>query len=256
MRYEHIMTAAMHCVVFVGIACTALAQQPVPAAGRPGQAAGGGRGGGRPALFLREEWKQVPGGGGRPALFLREEWKQVPGGGEHPVTPEAVANPNLELKLYGTSSKEIQLTGSAQDENNPIHVWTGLCTTPCAVALRDKNNFADLTGLARIRWVTKVSGFHQVRPIVKLADGTWLVGDHTDGSSVDWLQSEFSLADVRWLKLDINGVITKGSWVDKPDLSRIDEVGFADLLPGSGHGQGGWSDVAAIEVFGKSVKRQ
>src|SRR5216684_2942422 len=115
----------------------------------------------------------------RPPLFLKEEWKQTPAGGEHPVVPsEALSNPNLELKLYGSTSKEIQLTGSAQDENKPVHLWTGGCTTPCAVALRDKNNYGDLTGLARIRWVTKVSGFHQVRPIVKLADGTWLVGDH------------------------------------------------------------------------------
>ena len=106
----------------------------------------------------------------RPPLFFREEWKQTPAGGEHPVNPsEALSNPNLELRLYG---KEILLTGSTQDENNPIHLWTGTCTTPCAVSLRDKNNYADLTGLARIRWLTKVSGFHQVRPIVKLADGT------------------------------------------------------------------------------------
>ena len=70
----------------------------------------------------------------RPPLFLREEWKQTPAGGEHPVVPsEALSNPNLELKLYGSTSKEIQLTGGAQDENNPVHLWTGLCTTPCAV---------------------------------------------------------------------------------------------------------------------------
>jgi len=87
---------------------------------------------------------------GRPPLFFREEWKQVPGGGEHPITADAVASANLELKLYGTSSKEIQLTGSAQDDNNPIHLWTGLCTTPCAAALKDKNNFVDLSGLGRI----------------------------------------------------------------------------------------------------------
>src|ERR1700730_17860860 len=149
----------------------------------------------------------------RPPLFLKEEWKQTAAGGGHPVVPaEALSNPNLELKLYGATSKEIQLTGSAQDENNPIHLWTGTCTTPCAVALREKNNYADLTGLARIRWVTKVSGFHQVRPIVRLADGTWLVGDHTDGSISDWLQSEFLLADVRWLRLDINAVVTKGNF--------------------------------------------
>jgi hypothetical protein len=184
----------------------------------------------------------------RPPLFFREEWKQTAAGGEHPVDPaEALSNPNLELKLYG---KEVLLTGSASDENNPIHLWTGVCTTPCAVALRDRNNHGDLAGLA-----TKVSGFHQVRPIVKLADGTWLVGDHTDGSTLDWLQSDFSLAEVRWLRLDIATVITKGSIVDRPDLSRVDEIGFVDLMPGSGHGPGGWIDVAAIEVFGKPVKR-
>ena len=189
----------------------------------------------------------------RPPLFFREEWKQTAAGGEHPVNPsEALSNPNLELKVYG---KEVLLTGSPQDENNPVHLWTGVCTTPCAVALRDKNSFGDLTGLARIRWVTKVSGFHQVRPIVKLADGTWLVGDHTDGSTLDWLQSDFSVAEVRWLRLDINTVVTKGNVVEKPDLSKVDEIGFVDLMPGSGHGPGGWIDVATIEVFGKSNRR-
>jgi hypothetical protein len=189
----------------------------------------------------------------RPPLFLREEWKQTPAGGEHPVNPlEALANPNLELRMYG---KEMLMTGSAQDETNPVHLWTGLCATPCAATLRDTSNFADLTGLARIRWVTKVSGFHQVRPIVKLADGTWLVGDHADGSTLDWLQNDFSLADVRWLRLDISSVVTKGNLVEKPDLSKVDEIGFVDLVPGSGHGPGGWIDVATIEVFGKPVKR-
>ena len=162
---------------------------------------------------------------------------------------------NLELKLYGSSGKEIQELGSATDPNNPPHVWTGLCTSPCAVALRDKGNYVDLTGLAKIRWLTKVSGFHQVHPIVKLADGTWLVGDHADGSTVDWHDSEFSISEVRWLKMDIDKVLTKGNWVEHPDLSKVDEVGFTDLLPGSGHGPGGWSDVAWFEVYGKPVKR-
>ncbi len=189
----------------------------------------------------------------RPPLFFREEWKQTAAGGEHPVNPsEALSNPNLELKLYG---KDMLMTGSAQDDNNPVHLWTGLCTTPCAATLRDKRNYGDLSGLARIRWVTKVSGFHQVRPIVRLADGTWLVGDHIDGSTLDWLQSDFSLADLRWLHVDINAVVTKGNFVEKPDLSKVDEIGFVDLVPGSGHGPGGWIDVATIEVYGKSVTR-
>ena len=109
----------------------AQAQAPAPAGARQGGARQGGA-----AAATR-----------RPPLFFREEWKQTPAGGEHPVTPESIASANLELKLYGPSSKEIQLTGAANDENNPIHIWTGNCTSPCAVAFRDKTNMVDLSGL-------------------------------------------------------------------------------------------------------------
>ena len=216
------------------IACAVFAQQPssAPAPARPGERTGA-----------------------RAPLFFREAWKTAPGAGEHAVTQEQVATPTLELKLYGSSGKEVQVFGNADDPSNPPHVWTGLATSPVAVALRDKGNYVDLTGLARIRWQTKVSGFHKVHPIVKLADGTWLVGDQADGSPLDWHDSDFSIAEVRWLKLDIDKVLTKGNWVEHPDLSKVDEVGFTDLLPGSGHGPGGWSDVAWFEVYGKPVKR-
>ena len=231
---------AVQCLASLLFVSSAFAQQPAPAAGQRG--AGGQRGAAAPRA-------------GRAPLFFREEWKQTPAGGEHPVTAESVANPNLELKLYGSTAKEIQLTGAATDENNPIHVWTGLCTTPCAVALKEKSNYADMTGLARIRWTTKMSGFHQVRPLVKLADGTWLVADRADGSTADWLQSDIAISELRWRRLDIERVVTVGDWVASPNLSKVDEIGFADLLPGSGHGQGGWADVATIEVYAKPVKR-
>ena len=48
---------------------------------------------------------------------------------------------------------------------------------PFAVTFRRKNSYVDLTGLATIRWFTKTSGFHVVRPVVKLANGNMLVGD-------------------------------------------------------------------------------
>ena len=150
----------------------------------------------------------------RPPVFFSEDWRQTPANDEHPVTQQSVGNASLEIKLYGSTAKEIQLTGTANNENNPTHVWTGLCSTPCALAFRHKTNYADLTGLARIRWNTKTSGFHQIRPIVKLADGTWLVGDHTDGVTRDWLVSEFNVADVHWLKLDIDRVVTTGNIIE------------------------------------------
>ncbi|HXD75211.1 MAG TPA: hypothetical protein VN628_15790 [Vicinamibacterales bacterium] len=219
-------------LIVLGMAGGALAQE--------GRAEGRGRGAG-PAR--------------RPGLFLKEEWGQTEKGGEHPTGPESVTSPNLELKLYGPTGKEVLLTGAKGDDNNPIHLWTGMCTTPCAIALRDKNNMADLTGLARIRWVTKMSGLHQVHPIVKLADGTWLVGDKGDGSVADWQTSEINFNELKWLRLDIEKVVTKGTFVANPDLSKVDEIGYVDLMPGSGHGAGGWSDVGAIEVYANAVKR-
>jgi hypothetical protein len=50
-------------------------------------------------------------------------------------------------------------------------------------------------------------------------------------------------------------VVTVGTWIDHPDLKKVDSVGFADLIPGSGHGAGGYINVGRIEVYGNSVKR-
>ena len=204
---------------------------------------------------LAQEGRGRGGPARRPGLFFKEEWGQTEKGGEHPTGPESVTNPNLELKLYGPSGKEVLLTGAKGDDNNPIHLWTGMCTTPCAVALRHKTQTAYLSGLARMRWNTKISGFHQIRPIVKLADGTWLVGDRGDGTVADWHTSEINFSELKWLRLDIEKVVTKGNVVTNPDLSKVDEIGYVDLMPGSGHGAGGWSDVGAIEVYANAVKR-
>jgi hypothetical protein len=57
------------------------------------------------------------------------------------------------------------------------------------------------------------------------------------------------------MKLDIARIVAVGNWIDHPDLSKVDEVGFADLIPGSGHGPGGYVNVARIEVHGKPIKR-
>jgi len=200
-----------------------------------------------------------------PPLFFHEEWKRpADARGQVPVVPENLTNANLELKVYGPDAKNLTISGAAGSATGPINLWSGLSTGPLAVTLRDKDNLVDLTGLAKIRWVTRASGFHVVRPVVKLADGTMLVGDHVDANTITFDETEFSLLGVRWIKLDPGRVVTTGSygpfgeanvWVEKPDLSRVDEVGFADLMPGTGHGAGGWINVGKIEVYGKKVSR-
>lgn len=244
MPRRSVIVSTVTCLMILAMACSAFAQQRAQAPAG-GQQAEGQRGQGQRAARVT-----------RSPLFFREEWKQTAAGGEHPVdAAQALSNANLELKLYGPTGKEILMTGAATDENNPIHLWTGMCTTPCAFTLRDKSNFADLSGLARIKMVTKMSGFHKVNPIVKLADGTMLIADKAEGSTVDWLESDLALSEMRWRKLDPERIVTTGDWVAAPNLSKVDEIGFADLMPGSGHGQGGWSDVGKIEVYAKPVAR-
>jgi hypothetical protein len=182
-------------------------------------------------------------------LFFKETWKRAPG--NVPVTQEFVTNQDLQLNIYGAGKEDFGVTS----EGDVPHIWTGLCASSCALTLSRKDSFVDLTGKAKIRWFTKTSGFHEVRPVLKLADGTWLIGDHADADTFDFHESEFYLAEVRWLKLDMPKVQTKGLLLDKVDLSKVDAIGFADLTPGSGHGTGGYSDVAWIEVYGKPVKR-
>lgn len=190
-------------------------------------------------------------------LFLREGWRMPPPSDADgiPATQDAISNPNLELKLYGVSGKDILLAGNRPNSTMPLNLWTGVTTTPSAATLRDRQNFADLSGLAKIRWITRTSGFHTVRPIVKLADGSWLIGDIVSGTWGDFNENEISFSEVRWMALDIERVVTKGRWVEKVDLSRVDEIGFADLMPGSGHGAGGFVNVGRVEVYGRPVKR-
>lgn len=233
-----------------------------------------------------------------PPLFFREGWRQTgvfdASTGFQPqraVTPAAVTSLALELRVYdpgagniamyaknpppGSAARDwggsscVLLSGYNQNPGpkqvvagqptDPPNLWTGVCNTPVAVTLRNRNSDVDLTGLAKIRWVTRASGFHVVRPVLKLADGTWLVGDYADGAassnSTLFLESEFAIASIRWLRLEIDRVVTRGTWVEKPDVSRVEEVGFADLLPGSGHGWGGFINVSRIEVYGTPVRR-
>jgi len=197
----------------------------------------------------------------RPPLFLSESWKALTtppdDHGAWPATQAGVASPNLRLTLHGTSGKDIQLVAVRGNADlYPVNLWTGTTTSPSAATLRDRTSFVDLTDpLAKIRWTVRTSGFHQVRPVVRLADGTWLVGDRATGPSADFNQSDVSIADLRWIKLDIARVVAVGNWLEHADLSKVDEVGFADLMPGSGHGAGGYVNVARVEVYGKPVKR-
>jgi hypothetical protein len=183
----------------------------------------------------------------RPGLFFREDWKETPPA--TPVTQEHVANPDLILTRHGPAQARIKKSHHDTPADDPYYVWSGEAEGGWAVSLRHRTGPVDLTGQARIRWRAKQSGFRQLRIILRLADGAWVVSDQYDGASGDWRVREFNLADLRWRTLDIEKLV-EGRWAEA-DLSRVVEMGFSDLMRGGGTPAS--SRVDWIEVYGKSI---
>lgn len=186
----------------------------------------------------------------RPRLFFREDWKQTPP--ETPVTQAHVANPALILTVHGPGKEGVKKSNHEKPVDDPFYIWSGTAPANWAVSLRHKDSMVDLTGMSKIRWRSKQAGFRQLRIILKLASGRWLVSDAADGSSNDWREREFNLSDMRWRRLSID-TVTEGAWEPAPDLSRVDEIGFTDLMAGGG--SAACSRLDWIEVYGRPVKR-
>jgi hypothetical protein len=182
-------------------------------------------------------------------LFFREGWTKTPPFEE--VTQDHLENRDLLQTLHGPSRDSIKKRHHGADED-PYYIWSGACTQNWAVSLRHQKKLADLTGDARVRWRTRNSGFRRLHVVLKLTDGTWLVSEQTAGESENWREQEFRVSDLRWYRLDVDSV-TKGTAVDHPDLSRVDEIGFTDLM--NGGGSSACSRLDWIEVYARPINR-
>ena len=217
----------------VGVwAAAALAQQAPAGPGR-GAAADAAT---RPPLLFKEDWKLPPHEGAPSDENMR-------------ITPAVVANDRLEVKWYGPGASWIR----AAEHEGRIDLWTGLATSPVAVTLRDKRNYLDLTGLARLRWMVRTTAIHTLYPVLKLADGTFLAGTRGISTDGEFVQVEVSFGGMRWFKLDPMQVVVTSEV--KPDLSKVDEIGMVTLAPGGGHGVAGSANLSTVELFAKAVPR-
>jgi hypothetical protein len=187
----------------------------------------------------------------RPRLFFREDWREIPAA--KPVTQEHVNNPDLILTRHGSGEAGIKKSHHDRPADDPYYIWSGEAEGNWAVSLRHKNSSVDLTGLAKIQWRTKQAGYRQLRIILKLVGGPWLISDQYDGPSNDWRIREFNISDLRWRQLDIKKVI-EGPWQSNPDLSRVEEVGWTDLMTGGG--SEACSRLDWIEVYGKAIPKE
>jgi hypothetical protein len=230
MQLSHLAGSTIRTLGLVLLASTAFAQQPPAGRGALPPAT-------RPALLFREEWRLPPHEGAPTDENMR-------------FTPAVVASDRIEAKVYGAGSSFVR----AAEHEGRIDLWTGLATSPVAVTLRDKRNYIDLTGLARLRWIVRTNSIHTLYPVVKLANGTYVAGNRGITTDGEFLQVEIAFGGMRWYTLDPGKVVVT-SEVKDPDLSRVDEVGLVTLAPAGGHGIAGSANLSTVELFAKAVQR-
>jgi len=133
----------------------------------------------------------------------------------------------------------------------------------------DKTSMWDLSGTAKIRLKTQNSGYRFLHVVVRTADGLYFVSEEGSPESRVWIERDYVFSDLHWRNLMMTDTPTNASNRRQPDpkrvpiiptsraapdLTKVAEVGFTDLMPG------GWipstSRVAAFAVHGKAVPRK
>jgi len=196
-----------------------------------------------------------PGMAPRPPLLFSEPWKLPPYTGEQTdenmrFTPAVVTNPRVEAKLYGLDAKVVR----AAVHEDRIDLWNGMASSPVAVTVRDRRNFVDLTGAARLRWIVRTNAIHTLYPVVRLADGRLIIGDRAITTQGEFLTLEVAFSGMRWYALDPVKVVVLTE-VTNPDLKKVDEVGLAMLSPGGGHGFAGSANLSTVELYAYPTPR-
>ena len=200
-------------------------------------------------------------GGEPPQLLFHETWTRAPL--SQPMTQENLGNQFLTLHIYGNAN-DIRKAMHPSDD----YTYTGETTANWAITVSDAKRYWDLTGSARIRLKTQNSGYRFVHVVIKTADGKYFVSEEGSGESSSWIERDYVFSDLHWRNLLMTDTPTNATNRRQPDpkrvpiiptskatpdLTKVDEVGFSDLMPG------GWipstSRVASFDLYGKAVGR-
>ncbi|MCC7042491.1 MAG: hypothetical protein IT183_01385 [Acidobacteria bacterium] len=194
-------------------------------------------------------------------LLFREAWTRAPMA--QPMTQENLGNQHLRLHVYGNPD-EIRKTFHPDED----YTYTGEATTNWALTVSDPKVVWDLSGDGRVRFRTRNSGYRFLHVVIRTADGAYFVSEQGAGESTAWIDTDFILSNLTWRNLLMTDTPTNASNRRSPDpkrvpiiptsratpdLTRVNEVGFSDLMAG------GWipatSRVQAFELWGKAVPR-
>ena len=102
--------------------------------------------------------------------------------------------------------------------------------------------------------MVRTPSIHMLYTVVKLADGTMLAGNRGISTDGEFMQVEVAFVGMKWFKLDpVKVVVT--SELERPDLSKVDEMGLVTLAPGGGYGVAGSANLSTVELFARPVPR-
>jgi hypothetical protein len=194
-------------------------------------------------------------------LIFEEKWTRAPQA--QPMTQANLGNQSLTLHLYGDMDGIRKTYHPIED-----YTYTGETKTNWAITVSDAKNAWDLTGAAKIMLRTRNSGYRFTHVVIRTADGRYFVSEEGSGESSAWMNVDYVFSDLHWRSLLMTDTPTNASNKRAPDpklvpiipqaratpdLKRVDEVGFSDLMPG------GWipstTRVNAFALYGKQVAR-
>ncbi|MEX2568970.1 MAG: hypothetical protein WD431_23715 [Cyclobacteriaceae bacterium] len=184
------------------------------------------------------------------SLLFREDFKEIPA--TIPVTQEHIQNNELKLHLYGEAKNQLKKSNHPEIPNDPYYIWSGTCEGNWAMALSWLDKPIDLSKGGKIRWRSRQSGFRQLRVLLELPDGSWIVSEDHVGETKDWEISEFEVGEMKWRKLNMENII-EGHPVGAPDISKVLKIGISDLMVGGGTPAS--SRLDWIEVYGKEKQQ-
>ena len=193
-------------------------------------------------------------------LIFEEHWTNAPL--TQPMKQENLGNQNLQLHLYGDLAGIRKTQHPTED-----YTYTGETRNTWMITVSDPKNYFDLRLPAKMTLRTRNTGYRQTHIAIRTVDGNYYVSEEGSGESSAWMNRDYILSDMHWRDLTMDDTPSRAgprkpeaeravivaAGVATPDLSKVDEIGFTDLLPG------GFipatTRVNSVAVYGKKVPR-
>jgi hypothetical protein len=193
-------------------------------------------------------------------LIFEEHWTNAPL--TQPMTQASLGHQNLRLHLYGDLAGIRKTQHPTED-----YIYTGETRNNWMITVSDPNNYWDLRLPGKVMLRTRNTGFRVTHIVIRTADGKYFVSEEGSGESAAWMNRDYIMSDLHWRTLTMQDApssagprkpepdraVIVAAGIGAPDLSKIDEIGFTDLMPGGFIPS--TTRVNSWAVYGKSVPR-